>query len=423
MKSIKAIEFLSRHGMISTHIDPAVCAVKMLSGLREGLEGEGATVPMIPTYLKTEGSIPVGATAAVIDAGGTNFRCALATFTENGCVISDSVKKPMPGIGKSVTWEEFISFVADNIEPLMDRTDRIGFCFSYSAVITPEVDGRVIRIDKEVVVTGSEGRLIGASLIAELSRRGIHGKKAVILNDTAAALLGVAAGLDRSLYGGFIGQISGTGANTCCILPMKDIPKLGRCDETPIIVNLESGLYDGLPAGDFDRILDSESNNPGLKQLEKMISGVYVGKLTSLMLTAAADEGFISSDCGERVKALGNIDASYPDAWANGERLDEICVTDDDKDFVRTLCFDIFDRSARCMCTNLLAILLLTGEGTDKPVCVCAEGSMVQKGHHFRPLLESYLDKYALGVYGRRTVLNVGYETTLPGSAAAAILS
>ena len=47
------------------------------------------------------------------------------------------------------TWEEFISFVADRIEPLMGRAESIGFCFSYSADITPDMDGRVIRIDKE----------------------------------------------------------------------------------------------------------------------------------------------------------------------------------------------------------------------------------------------------------------------------------
>jgi hypothetical protein len=66
--------------------------------------------------------------------------------------------------------------------------------------------------------------------------------------------------------------------------------------------------------------------------------------------------------------------------------------------------------------------MLLTGDGTDKPVCVCAEGSLVQKGRHYRPCLEALLQKNA-AILGRKVVLNIGSETTLPGSAAAAILN
>ncbi len=74
----------------------------------------------------------------------------------------------MPGTEKSASWEEFISFTADSIMPLMDEAELIGFCFSYSADITPEIDGLVRRIDKEVVITGATGQLVGASLIAGL---------------------------------------------------------------------------------------------------------------------------------------------------------------------------------------------------------------------------------------------------------------
>ena len=98
-------------------------------------------------------------------------------------------------------------------------------------------------------------------------------------------------------------------------------------------------------------------------------------------------------------------------------------MTDEEALFIQEACLALFDRSARCMCSNLTAIALLTGEGTDKPICVCAEGSLVQKSRHFRPLLERYLDEYALGVFGRKLKLTVGYETTLPGAAAAVLLN
>ena len=71
------------------------------------------------------------------------------------------------------------------------------------------------------------------------------------------------------------------------------------------------------------------------------------------------------------------------------------------------------------------AIVLLTGEGTDpaRPVCVCAEGSLVQKSRVYRPCLEQLLREEIGEKLGRHAVLQVSSETTLAGSAAAALLN
>ncbi len=415
--------FLEKHGMLAERIDPLKEAGPMSAEMEAGLHGGDSVFPMIPTYLRADGGLPHGKKAIVIDAGGTNFRCGLISFTEEGPVLSRVFKAKMPGVERPVTWEAFISFVADAVLPLADEADDIGFCFSYSAVITPEIDGRVICIDKEVVVTGSENRLVGASLLAELERRGVTGKHVVILNDTAAVLLGGAVTLDRSRCGGLIGQVSGTGTNTCCILPLSRIVKLGDDRDTRIIVNLESGSYDKLPHGDFDLSLDRSSHNPGEKLLEKLTSGVYLGLLTHEILRAAVEEGLLSAAAYHRIESLGRFSASAADAWANGEQL-ELCETEADAALLQTVSRNLFERSARAMCTNLLAILLLTGEGKDpeKPVVVCAEGSLVQKGRWYRPALERFL-REGCRALGRSVVLKVGEETTLPGSAFAAVLN
>ena len=419
----RAQDFLERHGMSPERIDPGKYAPMMARSMAEGLAAEGCMLPMIPTYLKNSGAVPHGENVVVIDAGGTNFRCALACFGEKGCEISELKKMTMPGIGRSASWEEFISFVADAVMPFMDRADKIGFCFSYSADITPEIDGRVIRIDKEVVITGAEGKLVGASLIEELERRGCRGKSVVILNDTAAVLLGVSASLDKDRYSDFIGQINGTGSNTCCIVPLDRIGKLHSDSCEGVIVNIESGLYDGLPRGDLDLELDRESNNPGLKHLEKLTAGVYLGALCRLVIRAANEEGILSDECCAKIAALGRFNASAVDRWASGEAKEELGASAEESDFLREICLALFDRSARCMCTNLLAIARLNDTGRDKPICVCAEGSLVQKSHHFLPMLEKYLEEIAFGVFGRKLELTVGYETTLPGAAAAVMLN
>ncbi len=425
MESKAALEFLKAHGMSPEDIDPASEAVRMAANMERGLAGDRSALPMIPTYLRPDGEINAGDRAAVIDAGGTNLRTALVTFPGEGCLVEDLRSWKMPGIGKPATWEEFISFVADGVQPLLDRTDYIGFCFSYSAVIGPDMDGTVNCIDKEVVITGSAGQKVGASLLAELERRGIRGKKIVVLNDTAAVLLGGKAEHFHENFEGFIGQVSGTGTNTCCVLPLDRIGKLGLSGERNMIVNTESGMYDGIPAGEFDRALDALSKDPGSKRFEKQTAGVYLGELCRLMLLRAAEEGLLSPACGEALHGLGRIDSAVIDGWANGEGLDRLRAGEADGDFIGTVCRAAFERSARCMCANLGALLLLTGGGQDpaRPVCVCAEGSLVQKSRNYRPALEKLLREVVQGALGRSAVLSLANEATLTGSAAAVLLN
>ncbi|MBO5556765.1 MAG: hypothetical protein J5927_06230 [Oscillospiraceae bacterium] len=425
MSKEAALAFLEKHGMDPKRIAPLPEAKRMAEEMERGLAGEPCSLDMIPTYLGVEGDIPQNIPVAVIDAGGTNFRSALVTFTEDGMCVEEMRKWRMPGTHEPVTWEDFIRFTADSVEGLLDRTERIGFCFSYPAIITPNMDGQVLHMDKEVVVTGCEGKKIGEALNAELKRRGWAEKKIVVLNDTVAVLLAGAATRGGTAWGGYVGQVSGTGTNTCCVLPVKRIGKLDCAVERGMIVNLESGGYVGLPTGDFDRTLDRMSNSAGEKHLEKMTAGVYLGELVRLMLKAAAEEGELSEAAADKARGLARIDSAVIDAWACGENLEEICEREEDREFVVTLCRAAFERSARCMCTNLAAILLLTGEGMDanKPVCLFAEGSLVQKGRVYRPILEELIQQEIEGGLGRHMVLHVGQETTLPGSAAASLLN
>lgn len=415
--------FLKKHGMLPENTDPAAEAPKMAEEMKKGLRGEKCSLPMIPTYLGRADKIGSGRSAAVIDAGGTNFRSALVSFTGDGYKVEHLKKTKMPGTAEPAEWDEFISFAADEIMPLMDYTDCIGFCFSYSADITPEIDGRVRSIDKEVVLKNSAGKLVGKSLNDELNRRGVHGRKIVVINDTAAVMLGGAAVLDGGKYEDFIAQVSGTGTNTCCAVAEKDITKLELGSDRPMIINTESGMYDGLPMGDFDKALDSASLNPGLKHFEKMTAGVYLGSLCSLMLEAACEEGLI---CNETLNVLQKVekpDGAVLDAWSCGERLEE--VPDCDRETVQLISRALFCRSARFMCTNLGALMLLNGTGRnpEKPVCICAEGSLVQKSRVYRPELERLIDKYLKEKLGLNAVLLPVEESTLPGSAAAAILN
>ena len=405
-------------------VDPAACSDLICEDMKKGLAGEHSFMPMIPTYLVNDGDVPKNEPVIVIDAGGTNFRCALLRFNDSGYELEGLKKCLMPGINEPATWDEFIAFVADMILPFAGSTDKIGFCFSYEAEITPEIDGRVVVIDKEVVIKGSEGKLVGRSLSDELTRRGFPGKRVVVLNDTAAVLLGGSASIDKNLYSTFIGHVSGTGTNCCCIVPMKYITKLDSCEDKSIIVNMEAGLYGGIPKGYFDEQLDASSHNPGSKIIEKQTAGVYLGELVHLMMEKAADDGIISKDTVERIKSEGKINSALIDSWAFGKGLEEYFTTTEEAEFVKDISFAVIDRSARCMCSLLLAIAKCTGRGGegDRPVCDFAEGSLVQKSLNYRPLLEKYLSEYGEKT-GKKVKLLIGNDSTLPGAGAASLLN
>lgn len=422
---MKAEEFISRYKIGPEWVDTYSLSQKMLQQCKDGLMHADATVPMIPTYLKVSGNIRLNEPVIVIDAGGTNFRSALVVFNEDGAEISHVKVTKMPGIKQSASWDYFISFAADEIEPLLSYSHKIGFCFSYNAVVTPDIDGIVVAIDKEVKIHDSEGKYVGRSLNDELARRGHDNVSIFIINDTAAVLLGGYSKIRPELFSGFIGQVSGTGTNSCCLVPSCSIEKLETADDVPMIVNMESGMYDCLDYSVFDDQLDEQTDSRGSKRFEKMTAGVYLGALSRLIFKKACEDGCLSNKELNRILDFGNYDTALVDAWASGQRLDEISSDPESREFIITVSRALIRRSAKLMYANIIAIIQLTGSGKSPklPVCVFAEGSLVQKSRTYLDYYSYLLSEELRTAFGRYAELIISNESTLPGSAAAALLN
>ena len=410
-----------RHGMNADRIDLDICTKAIYAQMLAGLKTKSETMPMIPTYLHGEMDVPKNRKVAVIDAGGTNFRTALVSFNNNGPVVEKLEKHDMPGLREPADWTDFIAHTAQSILPLMDEAEAIGFSFSYAAEITPERDGRVIGITKQVDIRNAEGRLLGADLIAELKRLGVPEKKVVVINDTPATLLGGTAALKKSAYNGFIGLVVGTGANSCCMVEEKSIEKLGLTGSEKMMVNLESGYYCGFPQGDFDREMDENLPDTGHATAEKMSSGRYVGEICLYTLRAAAREGVFSAKTAEFILSLKFLDTPTADKWGSA-KLPKGIVGEDAVNMVYII-NEIFSTSARCIACTLCGILMLTGSGTDKPVCIAVDGSLYNKSRLFRPALEDCMAVYAEEIMGRKYEFVTADEATILGTAAAVLLN
>ena len=166
--------FLSKWGIEAASIDMKSLLATFLSEMEKGLENEsGSSLKMIPTYTEVVSSLAKGEPVIVLDAGGTNFRTCLVTFDEQGLAhIEDFRKVSMPGVKEEVTAQQFLSTFADEVERLIDKSDKIGFCFSYAAAIT-----RRPRRHPFGILQGDQGhrglgKKVGASLLSELARRG-----------------------------------------------------------------------------------------------------------------------------------------------------------------------------------------------------------------------------------------------------------
>lgn len=418
---IKAAEFMARHGMNANRIDLHACTLEIYEKMKKGLIEQLNDMPMIPTYLHGEADVPQGRKVAVIDAGGTNFRTALVHFDKDGAQIEKLEKHDMPGLHAPADWTDFISDTAQSVLPLMSDAEAIGFSFSYAADMTPDKDGRVIGITKQVDIRNAAGKLLGASLREELKRLGAEDKRVIVINDTPATLFGGSAPLKKSNYDGFIGLVVGTGANSCCMISENRLEKLGLCGDEKMLVNLESGYYCGFPRGDFDIEMDENLPDTGHETAEKMSSGRYVGEVCLYALKAAAREGVFSEKAKEFILGMEFFTTPIADKWGSGKTPKEI-IGEDAVNLVYII-NEIFETAARCIACTLCGILMLTGGGKEKPVCIAVDGSLYKKSKLFKPMLEDCMAIYAGEIMERKFEFVTVDEATIVGTAAAVLLN
>lgn len=415
---LKIAEFMIEHGMNADTVQVYDSALLFCEKAKAGLATAQPELPMLPTYLKAPSSKPINGKAAVIDAGGTNLRLALVDFKKGVPTITEIKNLPMPGSESSVTWDEFIDITAKELLPFAEASDAVGFCFSYPAEPLPTLDSRVSGLTKQVNIENAVGKLPGADLAAALYDSGCRDKKIVVLNDTPAVLLGGAALKGLKGCDGYAGLIAGTGLNTCCVLPVSDIPKLSA-QSGKMLVNLESGSFSGLHRGDIDLAMDADLPDTGYYIGEKLCSGRYLGMLCMYILKAAAKEGIFSDYATEVIEKMTEVTTPTIDKWGRG-RLPKGFTAEDKVNLVYIIS-ELFDRAARCAASELCGIMLLTKQGKTLPLRIAVDGSLYTKSALFAPRITEYMEIYAGEIMERRFEFVSGDNLTVLGTAAAAL--
>lgn len=417
--------FLARHGMAAHQADIPLTCERFLGEMSAGLAGMPSSILMLPTHLTAVGELPLDVPVAVIDAGGTNTRVAKVTLTHQGPLVEQLQVFPTPGSQGSMSEQGFLDALADRLLPLLQGCATIGFCFSFPARITPERDGQVLYFDKEVQVSHGPDFLLMYGLTETLRRRGIPNLRGVVLNDTAATLLGGVAQTPPAASGGFVGLVYGTGINTCYSEPIRNIHSLSGYRDSSMLINTEAGGFCRVASGDFDRHTDLASRDPGRHLYEKMVSGAYLGEVLRHTLAGAAEDGLLPTPFAQ----LSPLDTRQMDAFvvnpAGDNPLAVLCQTDEQRCIVGELAHQLSQRAARLVCANLAALLIRTGLGKEaaRPACIVAEGSTLYESKLLFPYLNDAMAEFVGGQLGLHYTFFRPTNATLVGTAAAALLN
>lgn len=390
-------EFLEAHGFRFGDLDPEALLSDMLREMTRGLAGSDSSLAMLPTYIGVDQPVPSRRPVIAVDAGGTNLRSATVSFDETGTpVIEGFSKQAMPGTDGELDRDAFFERFAQILTPLAASADTVGFCFSYAIEIDPDHDGRLLYWTKGIRAPEIVGERIGAGVAKHLRVHG-HEKGFVLLNDTIATLLAAKSVGDARQYESYIGFILGTGTNTAYVEKNANIRKCSGLDpEQSQAINVESGRYTGCPRSEFDKAVDAASANPGGQQLEKMVSGAYLGTLAGKLLEVARADGLLSAGCADIAAGLELSTKGMDDFLHNPHTEKPFpsgAVTGHDREILYRLFSAIVQRAAMLAAVSLGAAVLKADAGRNPlhPVCVNADGSTFHKTKGLRGMVATRL--------------------------------
>ena len=424
-------QFMSRYSMSSQQTDIEENARKFIAEMRRGLNGEDCSLRMIPTYYNPADKIKANERVTVLDAGGTNLRAASVWFDENnGTHIEDRVSTEMPGIRTEITDKDLFHEIALLIQTHLAKSETIAFCFSYASIPTPERDGIVNEMGKQLKVKNIVGKKLACGLNDALHEMGCEQKKIVVLNDSVSTLLGSVPLAPQKHYSGYLGFILGTGLNASYVENIKNIGKLrGSCSQNQMIIDTEAGNYDKFPRGVFDEEYDKTLMDFGLWQFEKMAAGRYQGGLIYFTVKKAIEDGLFSDRFGKKFSRAGNLVSRQIDEFLDQPDGDGVlagcCAGEDPNDAV-TLYYiinEMIERAAK-MTTACLAAMMLQaqiGENPFRPACITGDGSTFYKSKMFQRKLEYYMKQCVNDQLGLHYRFRHVTDVNMIGSAIAAL--
>ncbi|EFN77102.1 hexokinase type 2 isoform X1 [Harpegnathos saltator] len=384
---------------------------KLTDEINRGLSSEthdDAIVKCFTTYVQ---DLPNGTEKGnflALDLGGTNFRVLLITLDGQ----SFDMKSKIYAIPQSLmlgTGTQLFDHIAQclalfvNDLKLQNEVLPLGFTFSFPLNQHGLTNGNLVRWTKGFNCSGVIGENVVALLEEAIDRRNdVKIDVCAILNDTTGTLMSC-AWKNRNCR---IGLIVGTGSNACYVEKTKNVqcatPGNYAAHKPDMVINTEWGAFGeggvlDFVTTEFDRAIDENSINSTRQLFEKMISGMYMGELTRLVLEKLVDAGLLfGGKCPSDLRKRGKFFTKYVSEIENDPKgkytncrdvLAELGlrnVSDQDCENVRYVCSVVSRRAAYLVSAGIAALLNKMGEND---VTVGIDGSVYRYHPHFHDLM------------------------------------
>jgi len=379
------------------------------SEMSKGLAGKKSSLKMIPTYVDRPSGAEKGKFIA-LDLGGTNFRVVQIELDGKGGIHHPIEKKfvlqkeNMHGRGTGL-----FDFIAASIKSFSKEQNissnekrEIGFTFSFPIKQTGIASGILVNWTKDFSASGVVGHDVVKLLNDALARAGLFNIRiAALVNDTVGTLIAQAYG-DKLTD---IGLILGTGTNACYVEKLEKIKKWEgkKSKNASMIVNIEWGNFNKLPRNKFDLLLDNNSKNKGEQVLEKMVSGMYLGEITRLVLIDLGLNSFkkkysfktefMSRFEGDTSAGLSKIESDLKGLGIKNSSLAE-------RRLIKEACQIVSQRGAQISAAALAAVVTKIDPGLKEKHTIAIDGSLFEKHPGFSRNMQHTLDK----IFGKKTL-------------------
>ena len=388
------------------------------SEMRKGLSGRESSLKMIPSFVDKPKGNEMGKFLA-LDLGGTNFRVLAVNLDGKGnAAISAAGKFVIPKKDMRGTGVRLFDFIAGCIDSFLEENHidenkiyDLAFTFSFPVEQKSIASGNLIAWTKGFTAIGVQGEDVVNLLTEALRRKNINCINVTALaNDTVGTL--VAGSYADSTCD--LGVILGTGTNACYREKIANITKLRGYDpHGHMIVNTEWGNFDKVRFTSYDRFLDETSVNPGSMHLEKMVSGMYLGEITRLVLMDLIGRGLIFENEPHAAQNFKTKDSLKTEAMScievdKTECLDEVNVFFEthgisniaysDKTSMKRLCRIVSARAAGLGAGAISAVLTWIDPELEDRHTVGIDGSLFEKYPGFRIKMIDVLNK----LYGEK---------------------
>lgn len=405
--------------------------------MRHGLSGESSSLKMLPAYIDCPGRQEKG-TYLGIDMGGTNLRVLLVRLQGDGkTVIEDSKQYKIPRKVAMGEGKDLFDFVAKAIcefvgEYPITHQNKIplGFTFSFPVKQTALNRGTLVEWTKGFAAGDVVGRDVVEFLNGSLQRCSLKNLRlAALTNDTVGTMLAKAYGSSDC----DMGVIFGTGTNACYREQEKRIARLMHSDAGKrMIVNIEWGNFKHFPANKYDRKVDKGSNNPGVQQLEKMISGLYLCEITRHVVRDLIGKGIFLNDHVAKFRKgkLSTEDMAAferdrsPELKKVGIFLTEQGIESslEERKIIKQICRIVSRRAARISGAAISAVIIWMDPELRQDHTVAVDGTLYAKYPQFRQNIIKTLQQLH-GAKSNRIKLSDARDGSGVGAAVAAAVA